>query len=400
MANTLLTIDMITKESLRILKNELGFSKGVNRQYDGEFSKKGAKIGDALRIRKPPRYTVTDGASLSAQNVVDEQSTLTLDSQKHVAFNFSSKEMTLDIDMFSERYLQPAVVSLANKIDYDGLSLFDEVYNTTGTPGTTPNAFSYLTDAGTKLSNFAAPVDANRHICFNPAASGAMADGLKGLFQSQEQIKQQYEKGLMGLAGGFKIKMDQNVRQHTVGAYAGTPLVDGASQSGSTLNTDGWTSGSSTLKKGDVFTIADVYAVNPQSRESTGQLQQFVVTADVSDTTGDKAISISPAITASGAQQTVDSLPADNAAITVVGTASTAYPQNLAFHKDAFVLGMADLEVPKGVDMAARAADPDAGLSVRIIRDYDINNDNFVTRLDVLYGWKAVYPQLANRIWG
>lgn len=391
---------MITKEALRVLKNELGFAKGVNRQYDDQFAKSGAKIGSSLNIRKPPRFEVSDGATLSNQDAVEEQSTLTLDSQKHVAFRFTSKELTLDIDAFSERYIKPAVISLANKIDYDGLSLFDEVYHTTGTPGTTPNAFSYLTDAATKLSNAATPVDDMRKIVFNPAASGAMADGLKGLFQSQEQIKQQYEKGLMGLAGGFKICMDQNVRQHTVGAYAGTPLVNGANQTGSTLVTDGWSSGASTLNVGDVFTIAGVNQVNPQSRESTGQLQQFVVTAQISDTAGAKSIAISPSIVVSGAQQTVDGSPADDAAITVVGTASTAYPQNIAYHKDAFVLGMADLALPNGVDMAARASDPDAGLSVRIVRDYDISNDRFPCRLDVLYGWKAVRPELACRIWG
>lgn len=308
--------------------------------------------------------------------------------------------MALDVDMFSDRYLKPAMVALANKVDLDGLAKYSSIYNTTGTPGTTPNAFSYLTDAGTKLSNFATPVDDMRKICFNPAASGAMADGLKGLFQSQEQIKQQYEKGLMGLAGGFKIAMDQNVASHTVGAYAGTPLVNGANQTGSTLVTDGWSSGASTLNVGDVFTIAGVNAVNPVNYVSTGQLQQFVVTAQISDTAGAKSIAISPSIVVSGGQQTVDGSPADDAAITVVGTASTAYPQNIAYHRDAFILGVADLELPQGTDMAARAVDPDAGLSIRIVRDYDISNDRFPCRADILYGWLLARPEFANRIWG
>lgn len=400
MSNSLLNISMITKESLRILKNELGFAKGVNRQYDDQFAKKGAKIGSVINIRKPVRYTVSDGAALELQNIQDQSEALTLDSQKHVGFQFSSKELTLNIDEFSQRYIKPAICSLANKIDFDGLGLYQDVYNSTGTPGTTPNAFSYITDAGTKLSNMAAPIDDMRQIAWNPAGSGSMADGLKGLFHDQSEISKQYRKGLMGLAGGFSHFLDQNVRQHTVGSHAGTPLVNGANQTGSSLVTDGWTSGSVTLNKGDVFTLADVYAVNPQNRQSTGQLQEFTVTAQVSDTTGDMTIAISPSIVVSGQYQTVDGSPANDAAITVKGTASTAYPQNMAFHKDAFVLGMADLELPGGVDMAARAVDDDAGLALRIVRAYDINNDTFPCRVDVLYGWKSVYPELANRIWG
>jgi len=391
---------MITRESLRILKNELGFSKGVNRQYDDQFANSGGKIGQTINIRKPVRYTVSDGQALSLQNQTDQSVALTLDSQKHVDFQFSSKEMKLNVEEFSTRYLKPAICALSNKVDLDGLGLYKEVYNSTGSAGTTPNTFAHLTDAGTKLSEFGTPIDDQRCIAFNPAASGSMADALKGLFQSQERIKEQYEKGLMGLAAGFRIKLDQNVRQHTVGAHGGTPVTNGASQTGASIITDGWTSGSTTLKKGDIFTIASVNSVNPQSRESTGNLQQFVVTADISDTTGDMTIAISPSITISGQYQTVDAAPGDGATITVIGTASTAYPQNLAYHKDAFVLGMADLPLPKGVDMAARAVDPDSGLSVRIVRDYDINNDTMPCRIDVLYGWKAVYPELACRIQG
>lgn len=400
MSNSLLNISMITKESLRVLKNELGFAKGVNRQYDDQFANKSAKIGSVINIRKPVRYTVSDGPALNIQDQSDQSVALTLDSQKHVGFQFSSKELSLNIEEFSDRYIKPAVCAIANKIDLDGLGMYKQVYNSVGTPGTTPATFLAMVQAGTKMSEFGAPVDDQRSICFNPDASGTMADALKGLFQSQDQIKKQYEKGLMGMAAGFKIKMDQNVRQHSVGSHAGSPLTNGAGQSGASLVTDGWTSGAVTLKEGDIFTIADVYSVNPQSRESTGNLQQFVVTADVSDVSGDMTIAISPSISASGQYQTVDALPADGKAITVLGTASTLYPQNMAFHKDAFVLGMADMPLPGGVDMASRVSDPDSGLSIRLVRAYDINNDTFPVRLDVLYGWKAVYPELACRIVG
>lgn len=374
----------------------------MNINDDDQFAKKGAKIGSVINIRKPVRYTVSDGPALEIQNQTDQYSALTLDSQKHVGFQFSSKELALNIDDFSKRYIAPAIATLANKIDFDGLALYQDVYQSTGTPGTTPNAFSFLTDTGTKLSNAACPVG-NRKMIVNPAASGSLADGLKGLFQSSEKIKEQYEKGMMGYAAGFEISMDQNVRQHTTGTHTtgSTPLVNGASQSGSSLVTDGWANSTAVLTVGDVFTIANVYAVNPQNRQSTGQLQQFVVTSAVtSDGSGNATISISPSITASGQYQTVNAAPANDAAITCLGTEATAYPQNLGFHPDAFVLGMADLELPGGVDMADRAVDPESGLALRIVRAYDINNDTMPCRIDVLYGWQTTYPELACRLWG
>jgi len=404
MGQSLLNISMITKESLRILKNELGFAKNVNRQYDDKFEHSGAKIGSVINIRKPVRYTVSDGPALQLQDIEDQSEALTLDSQKHVAFQFSSKELALNIEEFSERYIKPAVVSLANKIDYDGTGLFEDVYQAVGTPGTTPDDLDDALNAGVKLDNMGAPMDDQRSLVLNPAAQADMVYGLKGLFQSSEEIKKQYEKGVMGYAAGFKWKMDQNIRSHTIGQQGGTPEVKTtvSSQGASTIATEGWTSSAANrLKKGDVFTVAGVYAVNPQSRQSTGQLQQFVVTADFdSDGSGEGDISVAPAMYTEGPYQNITAFPADGDAITVLGSGSVVSPQNLAFHKDAFVLGMADLPLPGGVDMAARASDEGSGLSVRIVKAYDINNDTFPCRLDVLYGWKTIYPELACRIVG
>jgi hypothetical protein len=408
MSNSLLNIGMITKESLRILKNELGFSKGVNRQYDDQFAKKGAKIGSVLNIRKPVRYQVKDGAALQLQDVSDQSVPLTVDQQKHVAFQFSSRELTLSIDEFSDRYIKPAVAALANKIDFDGLGLYKQVWNTVGTPETTPSTLATYLAAGRKLDENACPVDDQRSVVINPAAQAGVVDALKGLFQSSEQIKKQYEKGMMGLAAGFKWKMDQNVNMHTVGPLGGTPLVKTtiATQGVSQVVAKDFTSAAANrLKAGDVFTIGGVFSVNPQNRQSTGVLQQFVVTEDIdSDGSGDATIKFAPAIYSTGVLQNVDSLPQEDAAILVFAHASShankLSPVNLAYHKDAFVLGMADLELPGGVDMASRAVDPDAGLSIRIVRAYDINNDTFPCRLDVLYGWKAIYPELACRIQG
>lgn len=400
MSNTLLNISMITNEALRILKNNLAGSAGINKEYSEQFAKSGAKIGDTINIRKPVRYTVRSGRTISVQDVADQSIALTLDQQKGVDLQFTSKELALNIDEFSKRYIGPAVAALANQIDYDVLGLYKQVANSVGTPGTVPNDLTEALDAGQKLKELGCPVDDRLWHIVNPAAENAVVNGLSGKFQAADEIAKQYKKGMMGLAAGFKWKMDQNIHQHTVGDYAGTPLVNGAAQSGSTLVTDGWTSGDSTLNEGDVFTIAGVFAVNPQNRVSTGQLQEFTVTAQISDTSGAKSIAISPAIVTTGAYQNVSAAPADNAAITVKGTAETAYPQNMAFHEDAFTLGCADLPLPGGVDMAARAKDEASGLAIRIVRAYDVNNDNFPCRLDILYGLKAVYPELACRVWG
>lgn len=402
MANSVLTISMITREALRILENNLAFAKGVNREYDDQFAISGAKIGDTLNIRKPARYVGRSGAALSVEDHTETSVPLQLGTQFGVDVNFTSKELSLSLDDFSKRVLAPAVATIANKIDRDGLSLYKDVFNAVGTPGTTPTALKTYLQAGAKLDYNGAPRDGNRSVVIDPNAQVEIVDSLKGLFQSSNQIKDQYENGNMGMAGGFKWSMDQNVASHTTGQQGGTPLVNGASQTGASLITDGWTAAAANrLKQGDVFTIVGVYGVNPQSRQSTGALQQFVVTADAaSDGSGNATISISPSIVTSGAFQTVTASPADNAAITVLGAASTATPANLAFHRDAFVFGCADLLLPKGVDMAARVSDKQLGMSIRMVRQYDINNDKFPCRLDVLYGWKTVYPELACRVQG
>lgn len=402
MSNALLTIDMVTKEALRILENNLTFTKGVNRQFDGSFAQSGAKIGDTLRIRKPPRYTVRSGAALSTQDVTETNATLQLSNQKGVDINFTSKELTLNVDEFADRILKPAVAALSNQIDLDGLALYKDIYNVVGTPGTVPTTLKTFLDGKVKMADDACPQDEFISAVVGAQVEANMVDAGKALFHAGVEIEEQYKQGKMGMYGGMKWSMDQNINTHTVGPQGGTPLVNGASQSGATLITDGWTAAAaSRLKKGDVFTIAGVYHVNPQSRASNNVLQQFVVTADVSsDGSGNLTVAISPSITASGAQQTVDSVPADNAAITVLGAASATSPQHLIYHRDAFVFGCADLVLPGGVDMAARVSSEKLGISIRMVRAYDINNDAYPCRLDVLYGFSTVRPGLACRVAG
>lgn len=421
MANQFLTINMITNEASMVLENMLSFSKYVNRQYDDRFAQSGAKIGDTLRLRKPPRYVGTSGAALSTEDSIDTSVNLTVGpnatswfqngEQFHVDITFTTADLALSMDDFSSRYIKPAMARIANRIDEKGMALAKlAVANMVGTPGVTPQTARVWLDSGAVLDRNAALRDNDRFVCMSPEAQAATVDGLKGLFQSSEKISEQYSMGAMGRGLGYMFAMDQNVQSHTVGALGGTPLVNGAQGAASTtsdpftsttsLVTDGWTAAAAQrLNAGDIITIAGCYAVNPQSKAALPQLQQFVVTANASsDGSGNLTAVIAPAIITAGPFQTVSAAAADDAAITVVGTAATAYPQNIAFHRDAFVLATADLELPRGVDMAAR--NTYKGISIRAVRQYAISTDTLPTRLDVFYGWCAFQPQLACRVWG
>lgn len=405
MANTILTPSMITNKQLQVIENNLTFAKGVNREYDDQFAKDGAKIGDTLNIRKPAKYIGRTGAALSLEDHKETSVPLVLDTQFGVDVTFTSKDLTLSLGDFSERVLKPAGSRIANEIDRKGLeTAYASVYNAVGVAGTIPANIKTYAQAGAAMDFEGTPRDGNRSVVIDPLAQVEIIDATKGLFQSSNQIKEQYEQGNMGLAAGFKWSMDQNIVTHQVGPLGGTPLVNGATAEGAaTLVTDGWTaSAAARLKKGDVFTIDGVFAVNPVSKQSTGQLRQFVVTADVSSNgSGQATIPISPAIyAASTGDKNVTALPADNAPITIKGAANTLTPQHIAYHKNAFVLGCADLIMPKGVDMASRASDKQLGISVRMVRQYAIGTDTLPCRFDVLFGWKAVYPEFACRIFG
>lgn len=405
--NSLLTISMITKECTSILRNNMVFAASINRQYDDKFAESGAKIGSVINVRKPVRFTTVTGPALQIQDIQDQSVALTLSTQAHVDFQFTSKDLTLSVDDFSDRYLQPAVNALANKVDFDGMALANStIFNSVGTPGTTPNTALLWLQAGQKLDESACPRDGMRTICLNPAAQASSVDAFKGLFQSGEKIKEQYEAGKMGEGLGFNWKMDQNVQSHTVGALGSTPITTstGSPQTGASITFQGASNATNYFTLGDVITFAGVFAVNPVNFQSTGALKQFVVTANVTTSGGTGTIPISPAIVTSGPYQTVSVAPATSAAIQTFGSVSTSAavvtPGNLAFHKNAFVLGMADLDIPRGVEMAARMSDSKTGISLRVVRSYDIVNDIFPTRVDILYGYIPVYPEWACRVQG
>jgi hypothetical protein len=402
-ANSILTIDMITRKALEILENNLVITRNVNRQYDDSFAVSGAKIGSTLRIRLPDRALVTDGAALTVQDDAEQSTTLTVASQKHIGVNFTTAELTLQLDDFAERVLKPRISQLASSIDADVANAYKAIFNTVGTPGVSPATALVLLQAQQKLNESAAGM-APRYATVNPAANAGLVNGLSGFFNPTTTISQQFKNGMMGtgVLGFDEINMSQSIKVHTTGSRAGTILVNGAvsTQGQSTISIDGLTGATDTVTVGDVFTIANVFAVNPQTRESTGSLQQFVVTAaqtGVSNALANMAIS-PPIYTSTSALATVNSFPADNAAVTFVGTASTAYPQNMIYHKDAITFATADLVMPQGVDMAARANHN--GISLRVVRQYDINNDRMPCRIDVLYGFSTIRPQMACRLWG
>lgn len=402
MGNSLLTIDMITRKALQILENNLVITRNVNRQYDDSFAETGAKIGSTLRIRLPDRALVTDGAALQVQDDNEQYTTLTVSSQKHIGVNFTTAEMTMSLDDFAERVLKPRISQLAASVDADVANVYSSIYNSVGTPGTTPATSAVLLSAQQKLNEFAAPMN-ERYATVNPAANAGLVEGMKGFFNPTDTISKQFKSGMMGtgVLGYDEINMSQSVRQFTTGSRAATGATittTVSTQGQATLAITG--TGSQVIKAGDVFTIAGVYAVNPQTRESTGSLQQFVCTADNTASGGAYTnVAISPAIyTSSHALATVDSFPQATAAVVFVGTASTAYPQNLVYNKNAITFATADLLLPQGVDLASRAVHN--GISLRVVRQYDINNDRMPCRIDVLYGYGAIRPQIATRLWG
>jgi len=409
MANILVTPTWYTKEVARILVNNLKFAANVNRSYDDAYVQAGAKVGYTVNARLPQRFTVTEGQALQTQGINDQYTPITLTHQKNVAYSWSTASMTQEIEMVRERYVKPAATALANVIDYDGLNtVYTDVYQSVGTPGTTPSSNLTYLQAGAKLTNSAVPSD-GRVAVLDPTSMVTLANANLTLFNPSAQISEQYREGqfasrALGVSEWYE---DANVAKFTTGSYTtSTPLINGASQTGSSLVTDGWASSAATLNKGDIFTIAGVFAVNPVSYASTGALQQFVVTATTTSSGVNMAtLPISPAIVTSGQLQTVTASPADNAAITVVGAGAstmtaTVTSQSLLYHPDAFALVMADLHRPQSGAEATVVRSKELGVSIRMVQQYQIGTDSEPTRLDVLYGWATLRPTLAVRVQG
>ncbi|PZX29467.1 P22 coat protein Gp5 [Cupriavidus phytorum] len=395
MANALLTPTAVTRAALAILHQKLNFIGSINRQYDDSFAQSGAKIGDSLKIRLPNQYTVRTGATLSAQDTNENSVTLQMATQKGVDLNFTSVDLTLSLDDFKSRILEPAMSVLAANIEADAFSMALDVYNAVDNIGSAITLNKAL-QARKKLVDNLAPGDA-RTLILNTQDNLDLVDALKGLFQDSTEISKQYREGKVGRTAGFGTIYENTLlpSQATGTALSATTYtVNGAvTANGSSSVTVA--TGATTFKKGDVFTVAGCNRVHPETKADTGTLQQFVVTADYAGGAG--SLSFAPAIyTSGGAQNVVAAGMANGASITKVGGASAVYKPSLAFHKDAFAFVSADLVMPQGVDFSAR--ENYDGISMRIVRAYDINNDKFPCRLDVLYGYKTLRAQLAARI--
>jgi len=399
MSNSILTIDMITRKSLEILENNLVITRNVNRQYDDSFAVAGAKIGSTLRIRLPDRALVTDGAALQVQDDNEQFTTLTVSSQKHIGINFTSAELTMQLDDFAERVLKPRISQLASTVDADVANAYKLIGNSVGTPGSAPSTALVLLQAQQKLNENAATMSP-RYATVNPAANAALVNGLSGFFNPTDVISRQFKNGMMGeqVLGYEEVNMSQSIKVHTTGTRAATGNTTGAAVTSEGATTLTLTVGSGeTIAVGDVFTIADCFAANPQTRESTGSLFQFVaLSSSTSSTTA--TVTVAPMYSAGNALCTMVSLPATGKAVVFTGAASTSYPQNMVYHRDAIAFATADLLLPQGVDMASRAVHN--GISLRVVRQYDINNDRMPCRVDVLYGYNTIRPQMGCRIWG
>lgn len=392
MANTILTPTAVTRKAVQILHQKINFIGRVNRQYDSSFAVDGAKIGDSLKIRLPNEYPVRTGLTMSTQDVAEQSVTMTMATVKGVDLNFTSSELLLSIDDFSERIIEPAMSVLAANVEADALNMYKEVYNLYDGDAAA-FAFGSVSNARQVLTDNLAP-SSQRTMTLNTTHATKYLTDTKGLFHSADQIAEQYREGMVGRSSGFDFYENTLLQPHTTGTAAKTTgyLSNGATQSGATIAVD---TGTTTFLVGDVITFAGVFRVHPETKVSTGVLQQFVVTANSGSSA--TSLSISPAVVATGGRQNVSNTIADNSAIVKVGAgASETLVQSLAFHKNAFGFVSADLPLPNGRDWARREVYD--GISLSLIRDFTISDRSFPCRVDVLYGYKAIRPQLACRV--
>lgn len=408
MANTLLTNDLITKEALRVLRNKFTLVPRSLRNVDDLFGKTGYKAGDTVRIRIPVRYTSALGAAVHMNDATESQTSITLN-QRNIGMSFLSKDRTLSIDAFSARFIEPAMAQLASDIDADGYALYYKSTNIT-TPGAytngAPAAFTGadvstlkpFLDAKARMFEQAVPGDDKLFVAVHPSTSAGIVDGLKGLFQSADEIGKQYKRGLMGMAAGFQFLESQNLPTHTSGSRTDGAIA-GAAQTGSTLVVGGL-GAAGTVVKGDTFTIAGVYTINPLTRQATNKLQVFTVTAGtVADGTGTAMLAIAPALNIVAPNQTVSALPADAAVVSWTSGAGVSSAVNFAWHESAMLVAFADLTTDLPGAEASKQTDED-GITLRLVGSYDVNSDETIYRLDVMYGWANVRGQHTCRIQG
>ena len=416
MANQLVTPTWVLYETTRMLVNSLKFAANVDRSYSDEFVQGGAKVGLTVNARLPQRYQVNKGAALTIQDAVNQIVPITLTDQANIGIDFSSLELATQVDDYKKRYIMPAVNAIVTTIDFDGLSrMYKETYTTVGTPGVPPGSTGTLPqaatqpylDAGVKLDGAACPTP--RTAILSSYMHMYLTSGTSTIFNPAATISKQYKAGKFGdeALGIDEWFWSQNVATHTVGALGGTPLANSAAvQTGASILIDGCTASvTGYFLEGDVIQFAGVYAVNPLNYQTLTYLQDFVVTADVdSDGSGEATVPISPSIVTAGALQNVSAGVANNAAVTTFGHASTyagdLTPQALVWNEGAYAMVMVDLPLPGGCWVAERVSNKELGVALRLVKQYDVMSDQAPPRVDGMYGWKAVRPDMGSRVCG
>ena len=404
MSNTFKNTALVTRLMLKEFLNALQMGAKVDRQLDSKFQ----KVGATIQVRRPIMFVATNGATLVKQDVEEKAASVTLDNRKHVGFAIDSEDLTLKVEDFTKRYVQPAAAELAQQVETAIGDVYKQIGNFVGTPGAAPSTFLEVGAAAKVLTKLGTPMNVRWSAFYDEDASLALSNGLQNVFPT-DIAKRAIEEASIGRYSKFEMFENQSLAIHTVGVNTGTPLVNGTAQNTTyaasgdaweqALITDGWTNDTAgILLEGDVITIAGVNSVNRKTRLDTGDLQTFVIRADVAagSTTGPATLTISPPIITSGPYQTVTAAPAEDAVITVkTGTGGTSHKQNMAWHENAITLAMAPLDLPQ--DGASASRESFGNVSIRAVRQYNITDDETVYRFDILFGVKAQNPDFAVR---
>jgi hypothetical protein len=401
LANAIQNTRLILYEALDVMEPNMAFGNAVDKSYSSEFGNEGYQVGDTVYIRLPQQYLGRTGAAISIENLTDRTTPLTITTQYGVDFAITSKERALNIENLRDRYLKPGFVTVASKVDRDGLlTAVLTTPNFVGTPGTPPTDDT-IRAATVVLDENDAPTDMDRWLMIPSKMESQILTATKVQFNDQAELGRQYMRGRMGRALGYDWVMTQNLPRLTTGNYGGTPVIAGAGQTGSTLNLSGYTA-SGSLNAGDRFTIAGVFNVENIGKVTTGSLKQFLITSAATISgTGTVTVNVSPAITATGQYQNVSNAPANGAAISMVGTANTSYGVGLAFHRTAFTLAFVPLDMPSGsVDTKSQIPSESGNVPIRALSQYQIATDQEIFRTDVLYGYGVLQPEKAVVIYG
>jgi hypothetical protein len=412
--NIILTPSVYTKGVLMNLGGYLSVCRNMSHDYAKEFGKATAKVGDTISVKKPQRFNTTTGLLYQPQGLQGTKVNITVGDVTGCHFDWDSVEKTLSIEDAQENYFKPAAIALAHSINANAAKyVAQNTFNAVGVPGTTPSTVDTYLAAGDKIVELGLPPEEELTAIINRKFSSQYVIGQKALYNPAGQISDLIKKGeMVDNTLGYRWARDQTIYTQTIGPQGGTPLVsgnantaDGGNNATMSLLTRGWTATAAPrLVVGDRFTIAGINSVHPQTKQDTGDLQQFVVLAPFSsDGSGNGSVLVAPAITPTGQQQNVTIAPIDGTAITVFGAAGTKSPQGLLLHKNAYAfvsLPLATPESGKGVMYSAMETDPDTGITLALVQFFDGTNRVEGTRFDCLTGFGTLYREMACVIAG